>query len=155
MHEYNAEIANVWEWQIRDGMMTKAQFKGKKDELEYDGSGQNRDRAVDPVRFSMGARRGRSGPGKPVGSARVGATLETVTVDRPEPTAAAPRQRGGEKWYDFRSVRELVAAEGSTAQNPVKRANGGTGGAEKNRGIGPGAGRSNRWLNLFRRLVIR
>jgi hypothetical protein len=45
----------------------------------------------------------------------VEATLGSIPVDRPEPTADAPQHRCGDKGYDAATVRELVAGWGYTA----------------------------------------
>ena len=45
----------------------------------------------------------------------VEATLESIPVERPEPTKRKPQHRCADKGYDFPSVRELVAAWGYTA----------------------------------------
>ena len=89
----------------------------------------------------------------------VEATLASVPVDRPEPTADGPQHLCGDKGYDFSSVRELVAAWGYTAHIPVKTAKGA---APVPRQKIPGyrarrwvVERTHSWLNRFRRLLIR
>ena len=91
--------------------------------------------------------------------ALVEATLESIPVERPEPTEDAPQHLGADKGYDYPSVREVVAAWGYTAHIPVKKAKGDEPvGREKVPGY-----RARRWvverthsgMNRFRRLLIR
>lgn len=89
----------------------------------------------------------------------VGATLESIPVERPEPTKKKPQHLCADKGYDFPSVRELVAAWGYTAHIPVEKAKG----AEPvKREQLPGyrarrwvVERTHSWMNRFRRLLIR
>lgn len=89
----------------------------------------------------------------------VEATLESTPVERPKPTAKKPQHLSADKGYDFRSVRELVAAWGYTAHIPAKK----TRGAEPvKRANIPGyrarrwmVERTHSWMNRFRRLLVR
>ena len=91
--------------------------------------------------------------------ALVEATLESIPVERPEPTADAPQHLCADKGYDYPSVREVVAAWGYTAHIPVKKAKG----AEPvTRAKVPGyrarrwvVERTHSWMNRFRRLLVR
>jgi putative transposase len=91
--------------------------------------------------------------------ALVEATLASIPVDRPEPTADEPQHPCGDKGYGFPSVRGLVAAWGYTAHIPAKTAKG----AEPvRRATAPGyrarrwvGERTHSWLNRSRRLLIR
>jgi putative transposase len=86
-------------------------------------------------------------------------TLESIPVDRPEPTPESPQHLCGDKGYDYPSVRELVAAWGDTAHIPVKKAKGAK---PVKREAVPGyrarrwkVERTHSWMNRFRRLLIR
>jgi transposase len=89
----------------------------------------------------------------------VAPTLESIPVERPEPTPKKPQHLCGDKGYDFAVVRELVAAWGYTAHIPRKKAKGAK--APKREKI-PGyrarrwvVERTHSWMNRFRRLLIR
>lgn len=84
------------------------------------------------------------------------ATLESIPVARPEPTAEAPQGLCLDKGYDYDEVRELAAEFGYTAH---MRARG-----EEAQAIKREAGfkarrwvveRTHSWLNRFRRILIR
>jgi transposase len=86
-------------------------------------------------------------------------TLESLAVDRPEPTKESPQHLCGDKGYDFPSVRELVERWGYTAHIPVKKAKGAK---PVERAKIPGyrarrwkVERTHSWMNRFRRLLIR
>jgi len=86
----------------------------------------------------------------------VEATLTSIPVERPDPTAEAPQNLCMDKGYDYTEVRETVAAFGYTAHI---RARGEEAQALK-RKIGYKARRwaverLHSWLNRFRRLLIR
>lgn len=83
-------------------------------------------------------------------------TLESIVVDRPEPTAEAPQNLCLDKGYDYPEVRELVEAFGYTAHIRSR------GEEKQNKKRIPGyRGRrwvveqTHSWLNRFRRLLIR
>jgi putative transposase len=89
----------------------------------------------------------------------VEATLESIPVERPEPTQAAPQHLCADKGYDFPSVRELVEVWGYTAHIPTKKAKGAAAVAREKV---PGyrarrwvVERTHSWMNRFRRLLIR
>ncbi len=54
----------------------------------------------------------------------VEATLDSIPIERPEPTPEKPQHFLGDKGYDYPSVRELVARWGYTAHIPVKKRRG-------------------------------
>lgn len=86
----------------------------------------------------------------------VEATLESIPIDRPRPTAESDQHMCLDKGYDYPDVRELVNAYGYTAHIPA-------------RGQEPTARkkmpcyrarrwvveRTHSWMNRFRRLLIR
>lgn len=86
----------------------------------------------------------------------VQSTLESMIVDRPEPTPDAPQHLCQDKGYDYPDVRELVAAWGYTAHIKSR----GEEKQEKQQVPGYRARRwvverTHSWLNRFRRLLIR
>ena len=88
----------------------------------------------------------------------VEATLESMPVERPEPTRS-PQHLCADKGYDYPSVRELVGAWGYTAHIPVKKAKRAKP-AERAKVPGYRARRwvverTHSWMNRFRRLLIR
>jgi putative transposase len=91
--------------------------------------------------------------------ALVEATLDSIPVERPAPTEAAPQHLCADKGYDYPSVRELVATWGYTAHIPVKKAQGAdpvkppkVPGYRARRWV---VERTHSWMNRFRRLLIR
>ena len=96
LREYDEDIGIDWEWQSLDGSMTKAPLGGKKDGQEPDGSGQDRDQAVDSHGRPWGAPgsgRGRSqSPGYEVGRADPGKHSDRASRANPEETAAPVRR---------------------------------------------------------------
>ena len=89
----------------------------------------------------------------------VEATLESIPVERPEPTKQKPQHLCADKGYDYPAVRELVAAWGYTAHIPVKKAKG-VPSVEREKVPGYRARRwvverTHSWMNRFRRLLIR
>ena len=86
----------------------------------------------------------------------VSATLESMVIDRPEPTEQRPQHICLDKRYDYREIRELAAQWGYT---PHIRSRGEE---ERERAEIPGyrarrwvVERTHSWLNRFRRLLIR
>ena len=109
-----------WSWLSMDGCMTKAPLGGKK-------TGKNpTDRAKKGVKRSLLV----EAEGIPVGLAVDGAnrpdmkmveeTLESIPVERPEPTAEEPQGLCLDKGYDYDEVREIVEEFGFTAH--IRRA---------------------------------
>lgn len=89
----------------------------------------------------------------------VGATVESIPVDRPEPAAQTPQHLCADKGYDCPSVRGLVAGWGYTAHIPIKKKKGA---APVTREKVPGyrarrwvVERTHSWMNRFRRVLIR
>jgi putative transposase len=83
-------------------------------------------------------------------------TLESIIIERPEPTKERPQNMCMDKGYDFPEVDELVAAWGYTAHIARR----GVDRSKKKRVPGYRAGRwvverTNSWMNRFRRLLIR
>jgi putative transposase len=84
------------------------------------------------------------------------ATLESIPVERPEPTTKRPQGLCLDKGYDYDDIRELVAAFGFTAHirargeeaQALKR----KAGARARRWV---AERTHSWMNRFRRILIR
>jgi transposase len=119
-------------------------------------------------RGKQGAKRSllTEGAGIPVGLAIDGAnrhdmklvqaTLESIPVERPQPTPEAPQGLCLDKGYDFDAVRELVRAFGFTAHIRAR--------GEEAKAIKREAGfqarrwvveRAHSWMNRFRRVLIR
>jgi len=90
-------------------------------------------------------------------------TLESIVVERPEPTQEAPQGMCLDKGYDFDEVRQLLAAFGFTAHIRAR--------GEEAKAIRQEAGykarrwvhkcvngvveRTHSWMNRFRRLLTR
>src|ERR1019366_6270786 len=86
----------------------------------------------------------------------VEATLESVPVERPEPTTDEPQGMCMDKGYDYDEVRELVAEFGFTAHIPAR----GEEAQELKRKAGAKARRwvverTHSWMNRFRGILIR
>jgi len=86
----------------------------------------------------------------------VRATLRSIVVPRPKPRARRRQHLCMDKGYDYRDVRQLVAAWGYTAHIPVR------GSSPATRQSIPGyrarrwvVERTHSWFNRFRRLLIR
>ena len=86
----------------------------------------------------------------------VRATIESLVVDRPEPTAEAPQGMCLDQGYDYDEVREILAEFGFTAHIKAR--------GEEAKEIKQEAGkrarrwvveRSHSWLNRFRRILVR
>jgi putative transposase len=84
------------------------------------------------------------------------ATLESIPIERPAPTPAAPQGLCLDKGYDFDEVRDLLAEFGYTghirrkgeATQPLKR----EAGHKARRWV---VERSHSWMNRFRRILVR
>jgi putative transposase len=86
----------------------------------------------------------------------VEATLESMPIDRPEPTASEPQHMCLDKGYDYVDIRELIDQWGYTAHIKSR------GQEESERKEIPGyrarrwvVERTHSWFNRFRRLLIR
>lgn len=156
LREYDELKGLDWEWLAMDGAMTKAPLGGER-------VGRN------PTdRGKLGTKRSPlvEAAGVPVGLAVAGAnrhdkkvaeaTLESIPVDRPEPTAERPQGMCLDKGYDYDDTKELVREFGFTAH---VRARGEEAKALK-REVGFKARRwvverTHSWMNRFRRVLIR
>lgn len=106
------------------------------------------------------------GGGVPVGLAVEGAnrndfkmareTIESIPVERPEPTADKPQGMCLDKGYDYDEVRDLLTAFGFTAHIRAR--------GEEAKALKQDAGfkarrwvveRAHSWMNRFRRVLIR
>jgi putative transposase len=139
-----------------DGTMTKAPLGGEE-------TGKN------PTdRGKIGTKRSllTDAQGVPLGVAVSGAnvhdkrlvreTIESIPVERPQPTKKNPQNMCQDKGYDYPDVRELVAEFGYTAHIPAR----GTDPAKKQKLPGYRTRRwvverTHSWFNRFRRLLIR
>jgi putative transposase len=151
------DLAGIdWSWLSMDGCMTKAPLGGEK-------TGKNpTDRAKQGVKRSLLV----EGHGLPVGldveganrndMKMVRATLESIPVERPEPTAAQPQGMCLDKGYDYDEVRAIVAefgftahirARGEEAQELKRKAR-----AKARRWV---VERTHSWMNRFRGILIR
>jgi putative transposase len=156
LQEYDELKGLDWERLAMDGAMTKAPLGGER-------VGRN------PTdRGKLGTKRSllTEANGIPVGLAVEGAnrhdkklaeaTLESIPVERPEPTADRPQGMCLDKGYDYDDTRELVREFGFTAH---VRARG-----EEAKALKREAGfkarrwvveRTHSWMNRFRRVLIR
>lgn len=145
-----------WNWLSMDGCMTKAPLGGEK-------TGKNpTDRAKKGAKRSLLV----EADGIPVGLAVEGAnrndmkmvreTLESIPVERPEPTPEQPQGMCLDKGYDYDEVREIVAefgftahikARGEEAQELKRKAR-----AKARRWV---VERTHSWMNRFRGILIR
>jgi putative transposase len=156
LQEYDELVGLDWEWLAMDGAMTKAPLGGER-------TGRNpTDRGKQGTKRSLLV----EAHGIPVGLAVEGAnrhdkkvaeaTLESIPVDRPEPTQESPQGMCLDKGYDYDDTRELVREFGFTAH---VRARG-----EEAKALKREAGskarrwvveRTHSWMNRFRRVLIR
>jgi putative transposase len=84
------------------------------------------------------------------------ATIESIVVERPEPTETQPQGMCLDRGYDYDEVRDILREFGFTAHIRSR--------GEEAKGIAREAGkkarrwvveRSHSWLNRFRRLLVR
>jgi putative transposase len=156
LEEYDGLKGLDWRWLAMDGAMTKAPLGGER-------AGRN------PTdRGKLGAKRSllTEANGVPVGLAVEGAnrhdkkvaeaTLESIPVDRPEPTEEEPQGMCLDKGYDYDDTRELVEEFGFTAHVRAR--------SEEATALKREAGfkarrwvveRTHSWMNRFRRILIR
>jgi putative transposase len=90
----------------------------------------------------------------------VEATLQSIPVERPQPTRRRPQHLCADKGFDFPEVRELVERWGYTAHIAVKKKRGAPAPAPREKIPGYRARRwvverTHSWMNRFRRLLIR
>ena len=83
-------------------------------------------------------------------------TIESIPVERPEPSSAPPQGLCLDKGYDYDEVRDLLAEFGFTAHIRAR--------GEEAKALKQEAGftprrwvveRTHRWMNRFRRVLIR
>lgn len=154
--EYDFFEGIDWSWLSMDGCMTKAPLGGDK-------TGRNpTDRGKSGVKRSLLV----DANGVPVGLAVDGAnrndmklvqaTLESIPVERPEPTAEQPQGMCMDKGYDYATVRAIVEEFGFTAHIKAR--------GEEAKEIKRKAGfkarrwvveRTHSWLNRYRGILIR
>jgi putative transposase len=145
-----------WEWLAMDGAMTKAPLGGEM-------VGKN---PTDRGKVGTKRRVLTDGGGVPLGLAVEGAnrhdfkmaraTIESIPVERPEPSPATPQGMCLDKGYDYDEVRELLAEFGFTAHIRAR--------GEEAKALKQEAGfkarrwvveRTHSWMNRFRRILIR
>lgn len=145
-----------WSFSSTDGAMTKAPLGGEQ-------TGPNpTDRGKDGVKRSLLT----EGHGVPIGLAVAGAnrndmkllreTLESIVVERPQPTAEQPQGMCLDKGYDYQEVRDTLTEFGFTAHIRSR--------SEEAKAIKREAGfrarrwvveRAHSWMNRLRRILIR
>src|SRR4051795_2162524 len=154
--EYDSLKGLDWEWLAMDGAMTKAPLGGER-------TGRNpTDRGKQGTKRSLLV----EANGVPVGLAVEGAnrhdkklveaTLESIPVERPEPTEGDPQGMCLDKGYDYDDTRRLVEEFGFTAHVRAR----GEEAVELKREAGQKARRwvverTHSWMNRFRRVLIR
>ena len=86
----------------------------------------------------------------------VRATIESIVVERPEPSEEQPQGMCLDKGYDYDQVREVLAEFGFTAHSRAR--------GEEAKEVAREAGkrarrwvveRSHSWMNRFRRILVR
>ena len=145
-----------WDWLSMDGAMTKAPLGGEK-------TGPNpTDRGKSGVKRSVLT----EGHGVPIAMVIEGAnrhdmkllrpTIESIIIERPEPTEKRPQGMCLDKGYDYQEVREVLHEFGFTAHIRTR--------GEEAKALKREAGfkarrwvveRAHSWMNRFRRLLIR
>lgn len=145
-----------WDWLCMDGAMTKAPLGGEK-------TGPNpTDRGKSGVKRSVLT----EGHGVPIGLEVEGAnrtdmklvrsTIESIVINRPNPTQEHPQGMCLDKGYDYEEVRQTLEEFGFTAH--IRRR------GEEAKAIKREAGfkarrwlveRAHSWMNRFRRLLVR
>jgi transposase len=154
--DYDGMYGIDWSWLSMDGCMTKAPLGGEK-------TGKNpTDRAKKGVKRSQLV----EGEGIPIGLAVDGAnrpdmkmmreTLESIPVERPEPTEEEPQNLGLDNGYNYAEPKEIAEEFGFTVQVPKK----GGEAQEVKRKTQKKARRwvverTHSWLNRFRGILIR
>ena len=154
--EYDDLKGLDWEWQAMDGAMTKAPLGGEK-------TGPNpTDRAKKGAKRSLLT----EAKGIPIGLVTDGAnrndmklvesTLESIPIERPEPSPENPQHMCMDKGYDYADVRQTVDEWGYTAHIRAR------GEEIHDKATIPGyrarrwvVERTHSWFNRFRRLLIR
>jgi putative transposase len=146
----------AWDWLSRDGAMTKAPLGGEK-------TGPNpTDRAKAGVKRSLLT----EGHGVPIGLAVDGAnrpdmklvrsTIDSIVVERPEPTVVPPPGMCLDKGYDYQDVRDTLAAFGFTAHIHSRGEEAQACKAEASQKARRWVvERTHSWMNRFRRILVR
>ncbi len=156
VERFEALVGIDWAWLSMDGAMTKAPLGGGK-------TGPNpTDRGKGGVKRSLLT----EGHGVPIGLVvdganrhdmkLLGATIESMVVERPEPTQEQPQGMCLDKGYDYEEVRDTLVEFGFTAHicsrgeeaQALKR----EAGERARRWV---VERSHSWLNRFRRILVR
>jgi len=145
-----------WKWQAMDGAMTKAPLGGA-------GTGPNpTDRAKSGTKRCLLT----DGYGVPLSVAVAGAnrhdmkmtepTLDSIVIERPEPTAEEPQHLCLDKGFDYDAVRETLEArryiEHIRSRGEEAEAKRDIPGYRARRWV---VERTHSWINRFRRLLIR
>lgn len=156
LREYDELKGLDWEWLAMDGAMTKAPLGGERvgrNPTDRGKLGTKRSLLVEASGIPVGlAVEGANRHDKEVAEA----TLESIPVERPEPTPDRPQGMCLDKGYDYDDTRELVGEFGFTAH---VRARG-----EEAKALKREAGfkarrwvveRTHSWMNRFRRVLIR
>ena len=145
-----------WSWLSMDGAMTKAPLGGEK-------TGPNpTDRGKGGVKRSLLT----EGHGVPLGLAVAGAnrhdmklvraTIESIVVERPEPTEEQPQGLCLDKGYDYQEVRETLVEFGFTAHIRSRGEEAQAKACEANqRARRWVVERTHSWMNRFRRILVR
>jgi len=156
LKQFDELVGIEWDWLSMDGAITKAPLGGEK-------TGPNpTDRGKSGVKRSLLT----EGHGLPIGLEIDGAnrhdmkltrpTIESVVIERPEPTPEHPQGMCLDKGYDYNEVRAILQEFGFTAHIRKR--------GEEARAIKEEAGfkarrwvveRAHSWMNRFRRLLIR
>jgi len=82
-------------------------------------------------------------------------TLESIPVERPEPTPKQPQGMCMDKGYDYDEVRGIVDEFGFTAISLARRRDEGTEAQRPNEGASLVVERTHSWMNRFRGILIR
>jgi len=153
---YDGARGIAWDWQSMDGAMTKAPLGGP-------ATGPNpTDRGKSGTKRSLLT----DGRGQPLGLAVAGAntndhlltaaTLDSIPVPRPQPTAAEPQNLCLDKGYDYDRVRQAAGERDYTLHLRTR------GEEIREKRTIPGhrprrwvVERTHSWINRFRRLLVR
>jgi transposase len=156
LQDYDELKGLDWEWLAMDGAMTKAPLGGERvgrNPTDRGKLGTERSLLVEANGLPVGlAVEGADRHDKKVAEA----TLESIPVERPEPTPDRPQGMCLDKGYDDDATRELVPEFGFTAHvrargeeaKALKR----EAGFKARRWV---VGRTHSWMNRFRRVLIR
>jgi putative transposase len=156
VQQYDELCGIEWDWLAMDGALTKAPL----------GGGKNRSQSHRPGQVRRQAQRADGGTWVPLGLVVEGAnrhdlklarpTIESLVVERPEPTAERPQGLCLDAGYDYDEVYAILQEFGFTAHvrsrgneaQALKR----EAGFKARRWV---VERAHSWMNRFRRLLIR